>query len=54
MCDHKEVLELANTYHNTRYEEWCDPKMGNTYAVELLLESGYLEIKDGVLFSRYK
>jgi hypothetical protein len=54
MNDHQEVLDLANTYHNTKYEEWCDCKMGKTCAVELLLESGYLEVKDGILFSRYK
>jgi hypothetical protein len=54
MNDHQEILDLANTYHGTSYKRWCNSKAGKTTAVELLLESGYLEIKDGILLSRYK
>jgi len=54
MDDHEEVLTLANKYHNTPYKSWCHEEEGNTMAVELLLDSGYLEIKDGILLSRYR
>jgi len=54
MDDHDKVLQLANSYHETPYDMWCHEEEGNTMTVELLLDSGYLEIKDGILISRYK